>query len=74
MYGDSKKILSEKRFFDADIIDKTKEYDEYVCHFTNIDEFIGLLFIYGQDIEIVSDVGLKNAFKEKAEKIIQRNK
>ena len=74
VYGDSKKILSEKRFFDADIIDKTKEYDEYVCHFTNIDEFIGLLFIYGQDIEIVSDVGLKNAFKEKAEKIIQRNK
>jgi hypothetical protein len=73
VFGDSKKILSEKRIFDAEIIQQTKEYDEYVCNYTNIDEFIGLLFIYGQDIEIVQDVALKKGFKEKAEKILKRN-
>lgn len=73
VYGDSKKILSEKKIFDAEILYSTKEYDEYVCHYTNIDEFIGLLFIYGQDIEIVSDKELKKAFRDKAESILKRN-
>ncbi|MEA9357255.1 WYL domain-containing protein [Bacteriovorax sp. PP10] len=73
VYGDSKKILSEKRIFNAEITEQTKDYDEYTCQFTNIDEFIGLLFIYGQDIEIISDKDLKKAFKEKAELILKRN-
>lgn len=73
VYGDSKKILSEKQIFDSALINETKDYDEYQCHYTNIDEFIGLLFIYGQDIEIISDNNLKKAFKEKAEKILLRN-
>lgn len=74
VFGDSKKILKEKQLFDSELAKETKDYDEYKCHYTNVDEFIGLLFIYGQDIEIMSDEKLKIAFKEKAEKIIRRNK
>ena len=73
VYGNSKNILAEKKIFDAEIINSAKEYDEYICHYTNIEEFMGLLFIYGQDVEVVSDAILKKAFKEKAEKIIKRN-
>ena len=73
VFGDSKKILSEKKIFDAEIINQTKDYDEYVCNYTSLEEFMGLLFIYGQDIEIVSDKDLKKAFREKAEKILKRN-
>lgn len=73
VYGDSKKILAEKRIFAAEIINQAKDYDEYVCTYTNIDEFIGLLFIYGQDIEIVAEKELKKAFLDKAQKIIAIN-
>lgn len=73
VYGDSKKILCEKKLFNAEIINQTKDYDEYTCTYTNLEEFIGLLFVYGQDIEIVSDKDLKKAFREKAEKILKRN-
>lgn len=73
VFGNSKKILNEKRIFDAQIVSQTKDYDEYSCNYTNIEEFIGLLFIYGQDIEIVSNAELKKAFREKAENILKRN-
>lgn len=73
VYGNSKNILNEKRIFDAKVVNQTKEFDEYTCNYTNIEEFIGLLFIYGQDIEIVSDKDLKKAFREKAENILKRN-
>lgn len=73
IFGDSKRILSEKKIFDAEIIAQSKEYDEYICHYTNKEEFIGLLFIYGQDIEIVSPLELKKSFIDKAEKILRRN-
>lgn len=73
VYGESKRILAEKRIFGAEIINQTTDFNEYVCHYTNIDEFIGLLFIYGQDIEIISDKDLKKSFREKAEKILKRN-
>ena len=73
VFGDSKKILSEKRIFDSKLLNQTKEYDEYTCTYTNIEEFMGMLFIYGQDVEIISDNSLKKAFREKAEKILKRN-
>lgn len=73
LYNESKYILAEKNFFDSKLVDQTKDYDEYECHYSNIEEFMGFLFIYGQDVEIVSDAGLKKAFREKAEKILKRN-
>ena len=73
VYGNSKKLLSEKSFFNSKLIDRNKDFDEYECLYSNIEEFIGFLFIYGQDIEIVSDAQLKKSFREKAQKIISRN-
>lgn len=73
VYGESKFILKEKHFLDATMIYEGEEYDEYTCTFTNIEEFIGMLFIYGQDIEIISDKELKKMFREKAKKILNRN-
>lgn len=73
MYGESKKLLSEKSFFNSTIINQTKDYDEYQCVYSNIEEFMGFLFIYGQDVEIVSDDLLRRAFREKADKILKRN-
>jgi hypothetical protein len=73
VYGYSKKILSEKCLFDSQIINSTNDFDEYECTYTNIEEFMGLLFIYGQDVEIISDATLKKAFREKADKILKRN-
>lgn len=73
VFGDSRKILSEKKFFDSEIIHQTKEYDEYICTYTNADEFIGQLFIYGQDVEIISDKMLREYFLKKAKAIILKN-
>jgi hypothetical protein len=73
IYNESKKILAEKSFFNSTIINSTKDYDEYQCVYSNVEEFMGFLFIYGQDVEVMSDAGLKKAFKEKAEKILKRN-
>jgi hypothetical protein len=73
VYNESKLILSEKSFYNSQLISQTKDYDEYECIYTNIEEFVGFLFIYGQDVEIVSDSALKKMFREKAEKILKRN-
>jgi len=74
VYGESRRILSEKDFFNSRLVDNYENYDEYECSYTNVEEFIGFLFIYGQDIEIVHDAQLKKIFREKAEKILARNK
>lgn len=73
VFDKSRLILSEKQIFDSNLISSSKNYDEYECTYTNIEEFIGLLFIYGQDIEIVESLELKRAFREKAKKILTRN-
>ena len=73
VYGKSKKILNEKQIFNSKVVTRSDDYDEYLCQFTNLDEFIGLLFIYAQDIEIISDEELKKAFREKAEMVLKRN-
>lgn len=73
VYGNSKKILSEKTILNSEVVKSTKDYDEYQCEYTNLEEFVGLLFIYGQDIEIVSDLALKKSFIDKAKKTLERN-
>lgn len=73
VYGLSRGIIIDKHFMNSTLVTSTSEYDEYECNYTNIEEFVGSLFIYGQDIEIVSDQKLKNFFVEKAQSIISRN-
>ena len=73
VYNESKNILSEKSFFNSCLVAQSKDYDEYECTYSNVEEFIGFLFIYGQDVEIVGNPSLKKAFCDKADKILKRN-
>jgi predicted DNA-binding transcriptional regulator YafY len=73
VYGDSRLHISERDFFESEPTGQTKDYDEYELHFTNVDEFLGQLFVYAQDIEIVDNQKLKEAFNTKAQSAIDKN-
>lgn len=74
VYGLSRKILSEKDFFNGDLINRDQDFDTYICKYTNPDEFLGQIFVYAQDVEIVDDESLRMAFVSKAELSLQRNR
>lgn len=73
LYGKSKDILAEKLFLNASLVVSNSQYDEYTCSYTNIEEFLGFMFTYAQDIEIISDSDLKKSFIEKAKTALTRN-
>ena len=73
VYGHSRKIISEKEYFNGDLINRDQDFDTYLVSYTNHDEFLGQLFIYCQDIEIVDDDELREAFTEKALGALARN-
>lgn len=73
VYGHSRKILSEKDFFSGDLINRDKDFDTYSITYTHPNEFLGQLFVYAQDIEIVDDEELRQAFIEKANAGLLRN-
>lgn len=73
IYGHSRKIISEKSFFNSKLIQSSDEYDLIECKYTNTDEFLGQVFIYAQDVEVESPQELKESFREKANKAISRN-
>lgn len=74
VYGHAKKIIAEKDFFNGELINRDKDFDTYVCSYTNSAEFLGQLFVYAQDIEIVDDAELLKEFVEKAMAALLRNK
>lgn len=51
IYNESRLILSEKSFFNSNLLSSAKDYDEYECTYTNVEEFMGFLYIYGQDLK-----------------------
>lgn len=73
VYGDSRKVFEEKEFFSAEFINRDTEFDTYSCSYTNSAEFLGQLFVYAQDVEIVDDEILKTEFLKKAQGAISRN-
>lgn len=73
VYGISKSILKEKVFFNGEIIFSTSEYDQYEAIYSNIYEFLGQLFVYAQDIEIISSDHLREVFYEKAKAALEKN-
>ncbi|MES2528699.1 MAG: WYL domain-containing protein [Bdellovibrionota bacterium] len=73
VYGVSRKILAEKDFFNGKLTNRDKDFDTYVCTYTNVHEFLGQVFVYAQDIEIVDDESLKEAFVNKAQAGLLRN-
>lgn len=74
VFGESRKVLKEKEFFSAQFINTEKDFDTYVCTYTNSAEFLGQLFVYAQDVEIVDDEELREEFITKASLAIKRNK
>lgn len=74
VYGNSKNLLREKRFFKTVHFEEGKDFDLYECQYTNVEEFVGQLFVYGQDIELIEDSEVKVKFVEKANAILKRNK
>ena len=74
VYGHSRKILSEKEFFGGELINSDKDFDTYLCTYTNSDEFLGQLFVYAQDVEIVDDSELLKEFIYKAQSALIRNR
>lgn len=73
VYGNSKFLLREKRFFKTVRFEEGKEFDLYECQYTNIEEFVGQLFVYGQDIELVGHSEVREKVVEKANAILKRN-
>ncbi|MCT4642655.1 MAG: WYL domain-containing protein [Bacteriovoracaceae bacterium] len=74
VYGNSKKQISEKVFFNSTLSKSTNEYDEYVINYTNSDELLGQIFVYAQDIEIVDCDITRQKFLDKAKEAIFRNR
>lgn len=73
VYGVSRTAFREKVFFNAMLIEETSDYDQYQCKYSSESEFIGQLFVYGQDIEIMASSELKKHFLEKAQGVMERN-
>ena len=73
VYGHSRKILGEKDFFQGQKTNFDEESDTYTIKYSHPNEFLGQLFVYAQDIEILGDEVLKKAFVEKAQAALSRN-
>ncbi len=75
VYGESRIVFKEKNFFNnRHLLEiSTNEHDFYECSYTNINEFLGQVFIYAQDIEIIGSKNLQAEFIKKASLALSRN-
>jgi hypothetical protein len=74
IFGNARKIIREKFFLNGSLIKSYPEYDEYECIYTSTSEFLGHIFNYANEIEIVSPIDLRNEFIKKAEEALSLNK
>jgi predicted DNA-binding transcriptional regulator YafY len=73
VFGHSKELLKEKDFYNNKVIKENNEFIEYECTFTSIEEFLGQVFVYAQDVEVIEPKELIDAFMKKAERALKRN-
>ncbi|OUR95737.1 hypothetical protein A9Q84_14645 [Halobacteriovorax marinus] len=73
VYRESRRLIKEKSYFNKTLIENNDLYDEYELVFSSSDEFLGQLFVYAQDIEIVSPTDLKEDFINKAKQALSVN-
>jgi hypothetical protein len=73
VYGHSRSTFKEKSIFNNFLIKQTEDFDQYQCSFSNLNEFTGQLFVYAQDIEVLTPANLKKSFLDKALSAITRN-
>lgn len=74
VYGNARKLLKEKDFFQNQLLANYKSFDQYKVTFTNEHEFLGQLFVYADEIEIIQPESLRNFFIEKAENALALNR
>ena len=73
VFGDSRIHIREKSFFFKEHLFSTEHHDEYQIKFSNIDEVLGQLFVYAQDIQILENDQLSDGFINKAKLAIRKN-
>ena len=73
VYGHARTVFKEKDLFHAKEIASNVEYDTYELTYTGPQEFLGQLFVYANEIEIITPESLKESFKEKALEALLRN-
>jgi predicted DNA-binding transcriptional regulator YafY len=73
IYGHSKDILKEKNFYNSRVISECEDFIEYECSYSSVEEFLGQIFVYAQDIEVVSPMELREEFQSKANQALSRN-
>jgi hypothetical protein len=66
VFNESRYIFQEKNMFNAELIKSDAQYDEYDLKFTNLNEFVSQLFVYAQDIQIVTNEEVSKTFIDKA--------
>jgi len=73
VFGTSRVVFREKSIFNNKLIKNEAEFDLYEVTCTGINEFLGQLFVYAQDIEIIDNPDMQKLFVEKAILAIERN-
>ncbi len=73
VFGHAKKIIAEKKFFTGQLIQSTDEFDEYECLYTNSSEFLGQIFVYADEIQMIGPEELKEQFHKKLKSSIMLN-
>lgn len=66
VFNSSRIIFKEKSVFNSKLMNSNDQFDEYECTYTSINEFLGQLFVYAQDVQIISPPEISKAFIEKA--------
>lgn len=74
VFGSSRVMFKDKVIFNNRLILNEDDYDLYEVTCTGINEFLGQLFVYAQDIEIVDNEHIKKLFVAKAMEALERNK
>ena len=74
VFAESMLQIKEKNFFDGKLLSESEEFLDLELSYTSRDEFLGQLFVYAQDIEILTGEEIKKAFAKKARLALARNK
>lgn len=73
VWGYSRQVFEEKLFFNSQRIHWHEEYCDYELKYTGLNEFVGQLFVYAQDVEILDGEEVKAEFTKKAQSALERN-
>lgn len=73
VYGLSRIHIKEREFFNKQLQVSNSLYDTYKLNYTNDDEFLGQLFVYAQDIQILDSDELREKLVTKAQEAIKKN-